>query len=68
MLGSFPIRPAPAHTIYPLANMPVIEDLVPDLAHAFAQYQLIEPWLHARTPSPDRERKQMPKERAQLNG
>ena len=55
-------------TVYPLANMPVIKDLVPDLTHAFAQYELIEPWLHARTPSPERERLQMPEERAQLDG
>ena len=37
---------APA-TIYPLANMSIIKDLVPDLTHVFAQYSLIEPWLHA---------------------
>src|SRR5215471_11746388 len=55
-------------TVYPLANMPVIKDLVPDLTHAFAQYELIEPWLHARTPSPERERLQLPEERAQLDG
>ena len=30
-------------TVYPLANMEVIKDLVPDLSHVFAQYSLIEP-------------------------
>ena len=33
---------APA-TIYPLANMRIIKDLVPDLTHVFAQYAAIEP-------------------------
>jgi succinate dehydrogenase / fumarate reductase iron-sulfur subunit len=32
-------------TIYPLANMEIIKDLVPDLIHLFAQYAAIEPWL-----------------------
>ena len=32
---------APA-TIYPLANMRIIKDLVPDLTHVFAQYAAIE--------------------------
>jgi len=35
-------------TIYPLNNLPVIKDLVPDLKHVFAQYSLIEPWLKAK--------------------
>jgi succinate dehydrogenase / fumarate reductase iron-sulfur subunit len=35
---------APA-TIYPLANLPVVKDLVADLSHVFAQYAMIEPWL-----------------------
>ena len=26
-------------TIYPLANMPVVKDLVPDLTHVLAQYR-----------------------------
>lgn len=55
-------------TIYPLANMPVLKDLVPDLSHVLAQYELIEPWLQAKTPAPERERLQAPEERAELNG
>ena len=35
-------------TIYPLANMRIIKDLVPDLTHVFAQYAAIEPWLQFR--------------------
>jgi len=58
---------APA-TIYPLANMPIIKDLVPDLTHVFAQYSLIEPWLRSKTPQPERERLQSPEERSRLDG
>jgi succinate dehydrogenase / fumarate reductase, iron-sulfur subunit len=46
---------APA-TIYPLANMRIIKDLVPDLTHVFAQYAAIEPWLRSKTPEPEKER------------
>jgi succinate dehydrogenase / fumarate reductase iron-sulfur subunit len=55
-------------TIYPLANMRIIKDLVPDLTHVFAQYAAIEPWLHPKTPTPERERLQSPEERSQLDG
>jgi succinate dehydrogenase iron-sulfur subunit len=50
-------------TIYPLANMGIIKDLVPDLTHVFAQYRSIEPWLHAKTPEPEKERPQSVEER-----
>jgi succinate dehydrogenase / fumarate reductase iron-sulfur subunit len=55
-------------TIYPLNNMRVIKDLVPDLTHLFAQYSLIEPWLKSKTPAPQTERLQSPEERRQLDG
>jgi succinate dehydrogenase / fumarate reductase, iron-sulfur subunit len=55
-------------TVYPLANMEVIKDLVPDLSHVFAQYSLIEPWMQTRTPRPEKERLQSPKERSKLDG
>ena len=55
-------------TIYPLNNMRIIKDLVPDLTHVFAQYELIKPWLEARSPAPDRERLQSPTERRRLDG
>ena len=54
--------------VYPLANMRIIKDLVPDLTHAYAQYEMIEPWLHTDTPAPDRERRQAPEDREKLNG
>jgi len=55
-------------TIYPLANMRIIKDLVPDLTHVFAQYHLIEPWLRSKTAEPERERLQSAEERSQLDG
>ena len=55
--------------IYPLNHMPVIKDLVVDLAPVIAQYRLIEPWLQTETPPPpDRERLQSPEERARIDG
>lgn len=55
-------------TIYPLANLPIIKDLVPETTHLSAQYEMIEPWLHSKTPEPRTERPQSPEERAQLDG
>ena len=55
-------------TIYPLNNMRVIKDLVLDLTHVFAQYNLIEPWLKSKTPLPETERLQSPEERRELDG
>ena len=55
-------------TVYPLANMEVIKDLVPDLSHVFAQYSLIEPWMQTKTPRPEKERLQSPDERSELDG
>lgn len=55
-------------SIYPLANMRVIKDLVPDLTHVFAQYMSIEPWLKTVTPDPENERLQSAEERSELDG
>ena len=54
--------------VYPLPHMPVIKDLVPDLSNFFAQYASIEPWLHTDTPTPEKEWKQTPEDRAKLDG
>jgi succinate dehydrogenase iron-sulfur subunit len=54
--------------IYPLANMRIVKDLVPDLAHVFAQYEMIEPWPHSGEPEPEKERRQSIEERKQLDG
>jgi succinate dehydrogenase / fumarate reductase iron-sulfur subunit len=58
---------APA-TIYPLANLRVVKDLVPDTNHLFAQYSQIEPWLKSRTPAPQKERLQSPEDRRKVDG
>ena len=56
-------------TVYPLANFPVIKDLVPDQSHALAQYSMIEPWLKTSEPPPQqRERLQSIEERRRLDG
>ncbi|HWX26050.1 MAG TPA: succinate dehydrogenase iron-sulfur subunit [Steroidobacteraceae bacterium] len=54
--------------ITPLPHMPVLKDLIPDLTGLYAQYELIEPWLQSDQPTPDRERRQSPEERAKLDG
>ena len=58
---------APA-TIYPLNHLRVIKDLVPDITHLLAQYELIEPWLQATTPEPEKERIQSPEDRSKVDG
>jgi succinate dehydrogenase / fumarate reductase iron-sulfur subunit len=67
-----PLRDAPEDRpirLSPLPHMPVLRDLVPDLSHAYAQYQSIEPWLQADTPAPpDEERRQSPEEHAAIDG
>jgi succinate dehydrogenase / fumarate reductase iron-sulfur subunit len=54
--------------IYPLPHLPVIKDLVPDLSQFFAQHQYVEPYLQTKTPTPEKERRQSPEERAKLDG
>ena len=58
----------PRAAIYPLNNMRIIKDLVPDLTHVFAQYSLIEPWLKSSAPPAAKERLQSPQERSKLDG
>lgn len=55
-------------TVYPLNNLRVIKDLVPDLGHLYAQYGSIKPWLQTTTPAPEKERLQSPAERHRLEG
>lgn len=55
-------------TIYPLNNLRVIKDLVPDLSGLFAQYALVKPWLQTNSPPPERERLQSPRDRQKLDG
>ena len=50
--------------IYPLPHMPVVKDLVPDMADFYAQYASIEPWMKTDTAPPSStERLQAPEDR-----
>ncbi|MGE0044734.1 MAG: succinate dehydrogenase iron-sulfur subunit [Hyphomonadaceae bacterium] len=60
--------PAGEITVAPLPSQPVLKDLVPDLTNFYAQYALIEPWLHTKTPEPASEWKQSEEERKKLDG
>src|ERR1700679_3998539 len=52
--------------IYPLPHMDVVKDLVPDLTHAYAQLESIQPWLKTTSAAPSAERLQSPEDRAKL--
>lgn len=54
--------------IYPLPNMPVIKDLVPDLTNFYAQHAFIEPYLQTKSPSPEKEWRQSHEDREKLDG
>ena len=54
--------------LYPLPHMAVVKDLVPDLTIFYEQHAAIEPWLHDRTPKPEKEWLQSPQQRAKLDG
>ena len=52
----------------PLPGLPVIRDLVIDMAQFYEQYRKIEPFLQNNTPEPAIERLQSPEERKKLDG
>jgi len=54
--------------VYPLPHQEVVKDLVPDLTHFYAQYESLEPWLKADTPSIGGERLQSKEDRDKLDG
>jgi succinate dehydrogenase / fumarate reductase, iron-sulfur subunit len=54
--------------IYPLPHMSVVKDLVPDLTTFYAQHASIKPWLQTVTPTPEKEWRQSPADRAKLDG
>jgi succinate dehydrogenase / fumarate reductase, iron-sulfur subunit len=51
---------AGAVRIFPLPHLPVVKDLVPDLAQFMAQYAEVRPWLDADEPPAGGERRQSP--------
>ena len=52
----------------PLPGVPVIRDLFVDMSGFFKQYHSIKPWLMNSDPLPERERRQSPVARDELNG
>jgi succinate dehydrogenase / fumarate reductase iron-sulfur subunit len=60
--------PGDAVAVYPLPHMQVMKDLVVDFSQFWAQYESIEPWIKADSPTPEKERAQSPEEREQLDG
>jgi succinate dehydrogenase / fumarate reductase, iron-sulfur subunit len=55
-------------TLRPLPGLPVIRDLVVDMALFYQQYERIQPYLQNDTPAPAIERLQSPEERDKLDG
>ena len=52
----------------PLPGLPVIKDLIIDMAQFYKQYRAVKPWIINRDPEPDNERLQSPEEREKLDG
>ena len=55
-------------TLRPLPGLPVVRDLVVDMAQFYRQYEKIKPYLMNDEPPPTIERLQTPEERAELDG
>lgn len=55
-------------TLRPLPGLPVVRDLVVDMAQFFKQYHSIRPYVVNNSPAPERERLQSPEERKELDG
>ena len=63
------LRELPRHIVLlPLPGLPVVRDLIVDMTAFFKQYHSIKPYLINDTPPPERERRQTPEERDQLDG
>ena len=52
----------------PLPGLPVIRDLIVDMTQFFKQYESIEPYLQNSSIPPEKERKQSPQQREELDG
>lgn len=52
----------------PLPGLPVIRDLIVDMAQFYAQYEKVQPYLQNNSPAPAIERLQSPEEREKLDG
>jgi succinate dehydrogenase / fumarate reductase iron-sulfur subunit len=54
--------------IRPLPGLPIIRDLIVDMAQFFKQYHSIKPYLVNNDPPPETERLQSPQDRVELDG
>ena len=52
----------------PLPGLPVIRDLIVDMTQFFKQYESIQPYLQNSSVPPEKERKQSPQQREELDG
>ena len=52
----------------PLPGLPVIRDLIVDMTQFFKQYESIKPYLQNASIPPEKERKQSPQQREELDG
>src|SRR5512144_515459 len=52
----------------PLPGLPVIRDLIVDMSQFFKQYHSIRPYVVNDTPPPEKERRQSPEDREELDG
>ena len=52
----------------PLPGLPVVRDLVVDMAQFYEQYSKVKPYLISKEPAPEKERLQSPEDREKLDG
>ena len=52
----------------PLPGLPVVRDLVVDMAQFYEQYSKVKPYLISKEPPPEKERLQSPEDREKLEG
>lgn len=57
-----------AISISPLPHQPVVKDLIPDLSQFYAQLASVQPYLQTTSPTPEKEWKQSPEDREELDG
>ncbi len=55
-------------TLRPLPGLPVVRDLVVDMAQFYEQYAKVKPYLISKEPPPEKERLQTPEDREKLDG
>jgi succinate dehydrogenase / fumarate reductase iron-sulfur subunit len=59
--------PDPVVTVAPMPHLPLVKDLVCDMTDFFAKYEYVMPWLIRKSPEPEKEVLQSPKDRKKLD-